>query len=122
MSRPLARTLGAVALAAALATSSTAAFAATAYGDPAFYVTKEMATLAGLSPELRASAVQQAGARPNPPTFKGEGGTSRSGMSDLEIDLTCGGDWFISRDEGADGQPILGTFNLHCAGDSILIG
>ena len=125
MSRPIARTLGAFALAAALAASSTAAFAATTYGDPAIYVTKKKAsTLVGLSRELQTSALQAARSRPNAPRLTGQGGTSQPGMSDSELDMTfgCGGDWFITWDETADGDPILGTFNLHCAGDTIPIG
>ena len=115
MSRPIMRILGALALAAAVATSSTAAFAATPSGEPAFYVTKKRTdTLAGLSLELRKSAVEKARSRPNAPTLKGTGGASQAPFSDLELDLTCGGDWFITWDEDADGHPILGTFNLHC--------
>ena len=41
MRRPLAQTLGALALAATVATSATAAFAATPSGEPAFYLTKK---------------------------------------------------------------------------------
>jgi hypothetical protein len=123
MSLPIARTVGAVALAAALATSSTAAFAATTYGDPAYYATekKKTTSLVGLSPELRTSAVQKARSS-RTGTLKGEGGTSQSGPSDRELNLLCNGDWFITWDETANGDPILGTFNLHCAGDTIPIG
>ena len=115
ISRWLARTLGALALAAALATSSTAAFAATPTSDPAFYVTKrKVTTLAGLSPELRTSAIEKA------QTLKGEVGTSRK--SDAELSATCDGDWFITWDENANGDPIMGTFTLHCDGEAIPIG
>src|SRR5678815_2998768 len=116
MSRPIARTLGALALAAALATSSTAALAATPSAEPAFHVIKKRTTtLVGLSPALRASAVQTAQSRPNAPAIKGEGGTSQSSPTPIDdyIDLLCGGDWFITWDETADGQPIMGTFTLH---------
>jgi len=106
-----------------VATSSTAAFAATPSGEPAFYVTKKRTdTLAGLSLELRKSAVEKARSRPNAPTLKGNGGTSQSGPSDTELDLTCWDDWFITWDEDADGHPISGTFNLHCGGAVIPIG
>jgi len=124
MSRPLARTLGALALAAALATSSTTAFAATTYGDPTFYLTKKKTTttLAGLNPELRASALQQARSRLTAPQIKGTGGTSQSGPTDADLDHACGSDWFITWDEDAAGHPILGTFNLHCIGGPVPIG
>ena len=122
MSRPIARTLGALALAAALATSSTATFAMTTYGDPAFYATKKTTTLGRLSPELRTSAVQKARSTSNATKLAAEGGTSQSGPSDLELDLICGGDWFITWDEDADGNPVSGTFNLHCGGTVIPIG
>src|SRR5687767_6985166 len=119
MSRPIARTLGALALAAALATSSTIALAATTSVDPAVYLTKKKTTtLVGLSPELRASAVQKARSRPNAPTLKGDGGTSQSNpeTTDSYLDAFCGDDWFITWDETANGDPILGTFTLHCGG------
>ena len=121
MSRPIARNLGALALAAALATSSAAAFAATPIGEPAFHVIKKRTTtLVGLSPELRASAIQKAQSRPNAPALKGDGGTSQSSPTpnDDFINALCGGDWFITWDETADGQPITGTFTLHCAGNA----
>jgi hypothetical protein len=122
MSRPIARTLGALALAAALATSSTAVFAVATHGDPAFYATKKTTTLGRLSPELRTSAVQKARSMSNATKLGAEGGTSQSGPSDTELDLICGDDWFITWDEDADGNPILGTFHLHCGGTDIQIG
>jgi len=122
MSRPIARTLGALALAATLATSSTATFAATPSADPAVYLIKRKTTsLVGLSPELRTSAVQKARSRPDAKLGSG-GGTSQSGPSDLELDLICGYDWFITWDEDANGNPVLGSFNLHCGGTVIQIG
>jgi len=123
MSRPIARTLAALVLAAAVATTSTAAFAATPPGEPAFHlVKKRTSTLAGLSPQLQTSAVEKARSRPNAPTLKGNGGTSQAPMSDLEMDLTCNDDWFITWDEDANGHPIMGSFNLHCDGWSVPIG
>jgi hypothetical protein len=123
MSHTIARTLGALTLAAALATSSTVALASATSGDSALYVTKKRTTtLVGLTMELRTSAVQKARSRPNSPTLKGGGGTSQSGPSDSELDLLCNDDWFITWDEDADGNPISGSFNLHCAGTVIPLG
>ena len=125
MSRPIARTLGALALAALLATSSTAALAATTSADPAFHLTRrKTTTLVGLSPELRASALQKARSTPTGMRLAAEGGTSQSSPTpnDDFVHALCGGDWFITWDENANGDPILGTFNLHCAGDTIPIG
>ena len=117
MRRPTAQTLGALALAAALATSSTAAFAAPPSGEVAFYATKKKATtLAGLSPEVRRSAIQVARSRPNGLGLAAEVGTSQ--MTDAELDLNCGGDWFITWEEDAAGNPVTGTFNLYCAGET----
>jgi hypothetical protein len=118
MSSPIARTLGALALAAALATSSTAAFAATTSGDPSFYLTKKRTTtLVGLSPEVRATALRQARSTPHGIKLAAEGGTPQ-GMPDNELDAICNGDWFITWDEDAKGNPVMGSFNLHCAGET----
>ena len=123
MSRPIARTLGALALAGAVITNSTVAFAATPTGGPGFYVNKKRVnTLAGLSPELRRNAVEKARSRPNGPTLKDSGGTSQSGPSNEELNLACGNDWFITWAEDADGHPILGTFDLICGETKIPIG
>src|SRR5688572_10329710 len=120
MSHPIARTLGALAIAAAVMTGSTPAFAATLADSPASYVTeKRVTTLIGLSPALRTSAVGTARSRPNAPALNGGGGTSQSGPSDAELNLFCGRDWFISWNDDANGTPILGTFNLYCAGETI---
>ena len=116
MSRLIARTLGALALAAVLATSSTAALAATTSANPAFYLTKrKTTTLVGLSPEVRASALQMARSTPTGMRLAAEGGTSQ-GTTDGELDLNCNDDWFITWDEDAKGNPVTGTFTLHCAG------
>ena len=123
MSRPIARTLGALALAAALATSSTAAFAAPSSGEPAFYLTKKKATtLVGLSPQLRDSAVQKARSLSNATKLTAEGRTSQSGSTDAELDEGCNGDWFITWEEDAAGYGIVGTYLLHCDGTAIHIG
>jgi hypothetical protein len=125
MSRPIARTLGALALAAALATSSTAAFAATPSVDPAFRVAKkQVTTVAGLSLELRTSAVQKAQSRPGAPRLTGQGTSENQNpeTTDSYLDAFCGNDWFITWDETASGDPILGTFTLHCGGASAPIG
>lgn len=117
MSRRIVRTLSAFALAVALATSFTAAFAATPSGEPAFYVTKKKTTtLVGLSPELRASAVQKAR------SLTAEGTRSQSGSTDAELDEGCNGDWFITWEEDAAGYGIVGTYLLHCDGTAIHIG
>jgi hypothetical protein len=119
LNRPIARTFGALALAAALATTSTVAFAAVSPPDPSFHSTKSKAkksdSLAELSPELRIIAVRKAASRPGAPKLTGQGGTSQAGASDRELDLMCDGDWFITWHEDAGGNPIPGTFNLHCA-------
>jgi hypothetical protein len=99
-----------------LATSSTAALAATTYDDPAFYLTKKKTTtLVGLSSKVRASALQQARSTPNGIRIAAEGGTSQ-GTPDGELDLNCNDDWFITWDEDANGNPVTGTFKLYCAG------
>jgi hypothetical protein len=126
MNRLIARTLGALALAAAVATSSTAALAATPSGNPGFALTKKKTTttLVGLSPSLRSSALQQARSMPHASTLKGDGRTSQSNpeTTDGYLDAFCGDDWFITWDETANGDPILGTFTLHCGGTSAPIG
>ena len=122
MSRPIARTLGALALAAALI-GPTATFAAPQTDTPILAVVKKRTdTLAGLSRELRTSAVEKARSWPGAPKLTGQGGTSQSGPSDLELDLICANDWFITWDEDANGDPVLGSFNLHCADIVIPIG
>src|SRR5262245_5083282 len=122
MSCPIARTVGALALAAALATSSTAVLAATTPGDPAFYLTKKRTnTLGVLSPELRTSAGPKARSLPDA-KLRGGGGTAQSGASDQELDIWCENDWFIAWDEDANGNPVVGSYNLHCAGTVVEIG
>jgi hypothetical protein len=119
MSRPVARNLVAVAIAAALTTSATVAFAAAPTDNPSLYLKKQKSTtLVGLSRELQQSAIQKARSRPNAPKLTTQGGTSQAGPSDRELDLICG-EWFVTWEEDADGDPILGIFTLHCAGDEI---
>jgi hypothetical protein len=125
MSRPIVRTLGALALAAAVATSSTSAFAATSYGDQAFHAIKrkKATTWVGLSEQLRANALQAARSRPGAPKLTGQGGTQQSQNDvDLETDLICGGEWFITWDEDANGNPIIGTYQFYCGDSSFGIG
>ncbi|HZO29757.1 MAG TPA: hypothetical protein VFH48_27590 [Chloroflexota bacterium] len=123
MSRPIARSLAAVAIATAVLVSPSVVLAAHPNGSPALHLAKKRVdTLIGLSRELQTSAVHKARSRPGAPTLTGQGGTSQSGPSDLELDLICGDDWFITWDEDANGNPISGTFHLHCGGTDILIG
>jgi hypothetical protein len=107
MNRSIALTLGALIVVIALATNSTAAFAATK---------QRVDTLDGLSRELAARATEKAR------SLKGGGGTPQAGPDDDEMDATCGGDWFITWDEDANGNPIMGTFHLHCGGKDYQIG
>jgi hypothetical protein len=116
MNRPMARTLGALALAAALATSSTAAFAATSTGSPALHAgkttKKRVDTLVGLDRKLAASAVRQAYA------LKAEEKPPQAGPTEKDLDEVCG-EWFIIWEQDADGNPIPGTYELYCDGSTI---
>lgn len=126
MSRPITRTLGALALAAVLATSSTAVFAEPATNTTTVYLTKKrVKTFAGLSPALRATALEKLRSKPNATKVTGQGGAQHSQSQediDRETDLTCGGSWFITWDEDENGDPIIGTYNFHCGDSSWGIG
>jgi hypothetical protein len=125
MSRTIARTFGVLAVAAALAATSAAASAAPATGDLSLYATKrKVTTVVGLSPTLRTSAVEKARSRPGAPKLTGQGSSQNQNpeTTDSYLDAFCGDDWFITWDETASGEPILGTFTLHCGGASAPIG
>ena len=124
MNRPISRTLGALVLAAALATSSTPAFAAPHTSSPALYLTKKrVKTFAGLSQALRATALEKLRSMPNAVKLTGRSGTQQSQQDiDRETDLTCGGEWFITWDEDQNGDPIIGTYKFHCGDSSFGIG
>ena len=124
MNRPVTRTLGALVLAAALATSSTPIFAASHTSSPALYLTKKrVKTFVGLSQALRTTALEQLRSMPNAPRLTGQGGTQQSQQDiDRETDLTCGGEWFITWDEDENGDPIIGTYAFHCGDSSWGIG
>ena len=51
-----------------------------------------------------------------------ESRTSAAGPSDSELDAICAGDWFVTWEEDAKGNAIVGTYNLHCAGEAVPIG
>ena len=79
MNRPISRTLGALVLAAALATSSTPAFAASHTGSETLYLTrKRVKTFAGLSQALRATALEKLRSMPNAVKLTGQNGTQQS--------------------------------------------
>lgn len=119
MSRLLARNVGALAVAAALLTSSTVAFAAP-IDDASIYLTekKKATTLVGLDREVQQNAVKAARSRSNTPKLTTPGRAPQAGPSDKDLDEVCG-DWFITWEEDADGNPILGTFTLYCGGSEI---
>jgi hypothetical protein len=43
----------------------------------------------------------------------------KGAASDAELDLMCGGDWFLMYDEDADGNPVTGTCIIACDGTDI---
>jgi hypothetical protein len=124
MNRPVTRTLGALVLAAAVATSSTPTFAASHTSSPVLNLTKKrVKTFAGLSQALRTTALEKLRSIPNAIKAPGQGGTQQSQQDiDRETDLTCGGEWFITWDEDANGDPIIGTYQFHCGDSSWGIG
>jgi hypothetical protein len=126
MSRPVTRALGAFALAAALATSSTAAFASATDQDQVVYAArkKKATTMVGLSPTLQAHAVQALRSRPGTSTLTSGPGGALPSEKDINrwTDLNCGGEWFISWDEDENGDPIIGTYLFHCGESSWGIG
>jgi hypothetical protein len=63
-----------------------------------------------------AASIQAAGLK-----LKSRDVTRNSGPSDVELNLVCNDDWFIMYEE-KDGHPVLGTFELYCAGQVIPIG
>ena len=67
---------------------------------------------AEITPALRCSAPDRLAGRPQPGTW----------ISDRELDGVCAAKWFITWDEDAKGNPIFGTFNLHCAETIVPIG
>ena len=104
------------------ATSTTAASAAIPSTDTDGYATKKrVKTLAGLSLKLRTTAVQKAQPRPGAPRRASPGGSSQAGPSDDDLNDSCL-EWLITWDKDANGNPIMGTFNLHCDGSVIPIG
>jgi hypothetical protein len=116
MSHLIVRTLGLLAAVAVL-TASTPTFAAAPADDPSLYLTKKKATsLVGLSPELQKRAIQAARSRSNGTQLTTPGRTPQPWVSDMEMDLLCGDDWLVTWEEDADGDPILGTFTVDCAG------
>lgn len=122
MSRLIVRKLGLLAAAVLLA-ATTPAFAAPPADDPSIHVTKKKtSTLAGLSPELQTSAIEKARAKSKATKLTTPGAKPQGGHSDLELSLMCNGDWFITWDEDANGNPISHTFKLHCNGEAIPIG
>lgn len=128
MSRPITRTLGALALAAVLATSSTPAFAEppTTTSTTAYLTKKRVKTFAGLSQTLQTTALAKARSRPNAPKLTGGQGGHQHSQSqediDRETDLLCGGEWFITWYEDVNGDPIIGRYNFHCGDSSFGIG
>src|SRR5690349_2875955 len=79
MNWPVTRTLGALVLAAALATSSTPTFAASHTSSPALNLTeKRVKTFAGLSQTLRTTALEKLRSMPNAIKAPGQGGTQQS--------------------------------------------
>src|SRR5690606_34871707 len=80
---------------------------------------KRTKSLSGLSRDQQEFAVKQAQARTGGPKFAVPAAKPQGGATDAELDLICNDDWFVTFDEDADGDPILGTFELHCAGTVI---
>jgi hypothetical protein len=124
MNWPVTQTFGVLVLAAALATSSTPILAASHTSSPALYLAKKrVKTFTGLSQALRTTALEKMRSMPNAIKAPGQGGTQQSQQDiDRETDLTCGGEWFITWDEDANGDPIIGTYKFHCGDSSFGIG
>jgi hypothetical protein len=119
MRRMTARNIALIAAAAMLTSTSVVSAAPPPTYFWAYAKKKRLKTLDSLKPEQLQAVAKFAQARPGGPKLTTPNTSTPTGVSDEELDLICANDWFVTFDEDADGDPILGTFNLHCAGTVI---
>ena len=119
MRRPAAWKIGLLAVAATLLTPSAVDAATPPTESPVHAKERRTRTLTGLSQDQQEAAVKLARAQATGPKFAVPSAKPQGGATDRELDLICNDDWFVTFDEDADGDPILGTFELHCAGTVI---
>lgn len=121
MRRPTVRGLNLLA-AVALLTTTSVAVASPPPDDLELHISKKRTTtLTGLSPQIQEAAVRRARSRPGAPKVAARTGSPQAGPTDADLWDTCL-QWFITWDEDENGNPIMGTFYLHCDDSTIFLG